>query len=162
MPVKTDNGKKLSGFRAVTPNGPKKIKALYKVENGVKSRLWRAEMPVELHLRVQNGEGINELVFRRAEQTYTVPKGFTKARLERMEISKPFGEARGYIWLNWVQKAAARTYYYGGGFGEELPRLPQEWPVKAGDIIHVALDGHTNLNVSGPQQSTLDILLILS
>lgn len=162
MPVKTDNGKKLAGFRAVTPNGTKKIKALYKLENGVKSRLWRAEMPVELHLRVQNGEGINEATFRRAEQTYTVPKGFTKARLEMLELSKPFGESRGYIWLNWVQKIYASTAYTGYGFSVNMPTLPQEWPVKEGDIIHVALDGYTNLNVSGPQQSTLDILLILS
>jgi hypothetical protein len=163
MSVKTDSGKKLAGWRAVMPDGTKKVKALYKVENGVKSRLWRAELPVELHLRVQNGEGNNEAVFRRAEQTYTVPKGFTKARLESMEISKPLGEAKGYIWLNWVQKAAARTYYYGGGFGEELPQLPQEWKVKEGDIIHAALDGYTNVNVSSvKEQSTLDILLILS
>lgn len=162
MPIKTESGKKLAKAQAKTPAGMKKIKELYSVAGGKEELLWRAELPVQIDLSVLNGFAVNQLTYARAEKDYIIPKGFTKARLEKVELSKPFGQAEAMVQLNWYTKARAGNAYYGGGWVEDVPDVPQEWDVKEGDIVHLILNGYTNANVSPNQYTTLHVLLVLS
>jgi hypothetical protein len=129
--------------------------------NGV--NVWTADENIKISVSVQNGRGVNQENLNHSEATYTVPKDVEQATLTAVALSQPHGTAYARVYLNGAQKAYAANAYYGGGWSVTGANVPQTWPVKAGDVIKITVDGYTNDNVWGATEyTTLDVYITIS
>ena len=130
------------------------------------SLVYVAEENIKISASVLNGHVANQETLNHSEATYTVPEDVEQATLTAVELSKPHGTAYARVYLNDVKKAEESNYYYVGdipGFGVTPAAVPQTWPVKAGDVIKITVDGYTNANVwSYAETTTLDVYITIS